>query len=275
MCLCSRLLHIGWCEQPLYQPARTGVFADVWRHNLFQRQLQWQNMCARTKSLTPRRQTFNSLRAISTASASDWVCAVDHLATCFPLWQTLSSMYPAHGRRFPLRLASPRSIATTRTSQVSAHNAGYLPYCGCCQQPARLTVEPARRTVSILNYGVRSRDNPRSFSSGRYTKPTGSVCAELCQVCAQDESRLSFGRLERHSAGNARIRKYFQEVVCSHVWVTAVRRWQPTRDDGSPQSRADTRWQVMALLKQCFFKTLVSPRYLWSDVVVLCVFETE
>lgn len=191
-------------------------------------------MCVKTKSLTPRRQTFNSLKAISITSASNWVCAADHLATCFLLRQPLFSMHSADARRFPWDVTAPRSAAATRTSQVSVYNLSYLPYCGCCQQPARLTVEPAHRTVSILNYGMRSRDNLRSFLSERYTKPTGSVCAQLCQVCAQDESRLSSGRLERHKGRNTRIRKYFQEVVCSYVWVTAVRWWQPTRDDGSP-----------------------------------------
>lgn len=200
---------------------------------LFSAQFTRQKFVSR-QSLTPRRQTFNSLSAISITSASNWVCADDHLATCFLLRLPPFSLYSAGGRRFPLNLTSPRSTAATRTSQVRVYNLRYLPYCGCCQQPARLTVEPAHRTVSILNHGMRSRDNLRSFLSGRYTKPTGSVCAQLCQVCAQDESRLSFGRVERHKARNTRIRKYFQEVVCSYAWVTAVRWWQPTRDDGSP-----------------------------------------
>lgn len=213
---------------------RTGELHAVWCHQHYLvHSKRGRNSCH--DSHLPRGDKLLILSApYRSPQHQNWVCADDHLATCFLLRLPPFSVYSAGGRRFPWNLTSPRSTAATRTSQVRVYNLRYLPYCGCCQQPARLTVGPAHRTVSILNYGMRSRDNLRSFLSGRYTKPTGSVCAQLCQVCAQDESRLSFGRVERHKARNTRIRKYFQEVVCSYAWVTAVRWWQPTRDDGSP-----------------------------------------
>lgn len=91
---------------------------------------------------------------LSITSASDWVDE----ANLFSPSNKQTSFLEATQREVAVSLwclASPRvNSCHNEPRRLAFTRRGMCHIVVCCQQPARLTVEPAHRTVSILNYGV-------------------------------------------------------------------------------------------------------------------------
>ena len=112
---------------------------------------------------------------------------------------------------------------------------------------------------SIMRVCLRARGCLCVYSEWDAHKAHGLVFVPgLCGVCAPASEALCrrSGRT-RGAVGDTSTRKCSQEVVCSRVWVTAVRRWQPT--PGRRPHRAEPRLKMAGNgTFKCVFSSVAS-----------------
>lgn len=133
--------------------------------------------------LTPKRQTFNSLRAISISSLTSnlrWRSLAVFSSAClfFKILNILQVVF-VYKQLYNIVFWSWHThilgwVTTLAVNVKTSCRSSYLPCCDYCKQ-----LPPPHRRVSILNYGMRSRDCfgffflPFSFFFfWRYTKPS-------------------------------------------------------------------------------------------------------
>lgn len=112
--------------------------------------------------LTPKRQTFNSLRAISISSLTSnlrWrSLAVFSSACLFFLILNILQVVFVYKQLYNIVFWSWHThilgwVTTLAVNVKTSCRSSYLPCCDYCKQ-----LPPPHRRVSILNYGMRSRD---------------------------------------------------------------------------------------------------------------------